>query len=414
MLLDDFDNRSLIDFMRAIGILLVISFHVTIGLASLLEPGAMPDYVAAIPDAFNIMWQALGSEIIFMFSGFLLSYLLLRELASTGRIDVREFYIRRLSRIVPLYAVALAFYATIRDFTPVELLLNMLFLSRVFDVTTIVPVGWSLEVLVQSYVLLPFVVLLFMRSGRPVLCCLAAIAGFLALRYHVFASDPVSYQTPIHALFSGTHTTATQNAAYYLLHYRATPFLLGFLCAYLVIYKEAGLRDWFARPVVTIASFVVALAVIGGSGFLPVQDADSIVYTNTDERFWLWFWIFQRFVFSIGIALLSVTVWFGSSGVVTATRTLAAWHVWHRISANIYSIYLFHPIFLIPGAVIGFRTIDKDQIMPVHIVEILVTIAAVATLSTLFGGITTRFIELPAQRWLRSRFGRTASRESPA
>lgn len=408
MLLDDHANRSLIDFMRAVGILLVICFHVTIGTASLLQPGELPAYVARIPYAFNIMWQALGSEIVFLFSGFLLSYLLLRELVRDGRIDVRDFYIRRLSRIVPLYVVALTLYALARDFNLTELLLNLLFVSRVFGVTTIVPVGWSLEVLVQSYVLLPFVVLLFMKSGRPVTFCVVAMLAFLALRYSIFAADPVSYQTPIHALFSGTDTTATQDAAYYLLQYRATPFLLGFLCAHLVIYEHARLESFFSRRFAVFAMLAIASCLIVGSGFLPVQDAGSSLYTATGDTFWLWFWTLQRFVFSIGIGLLSLTVWFGTSAVVTAIRRLAAWPVWHRVSANIYSIYLFHPIFLIPAAVIGYRTIDRDQIMPVNILEILITILAAAALSTLFGGVTTRYVELPAQKWLRNKFAGAA------
>lgn len=392
--------------MRAVGILLVICFHVVVGLTTLLEPEKMPEYVATMPYGFNILWQALGSEIIFLFSGFLLSYLLLRELVKTERIDVADFYIRRMSRIVPLYAVAIFLYSFLRDLNLTELLLNVLFVSKLFDTHTIVPVGWSLEVLVQSYVLLPLVVLLFMRSGHPVKLCLAAIVFFLALRYWAFAADPVSYRTPIYALFSGTDTTPTQDAAYYLLHYRATPFLLGFLFAYFVIHKDAMLKRLFAAQAATLSLLLLAIAIIVCSGFLPVQDADSALYKLTGDQFWLWFWTAQRFVFSIGIGLLSLTLWYGSSGLVTAINRFAAWRVWHKVSANIYSIYLFHPVFLIPAAVIGFRTIDKDQILPIHLLEVVVTIVVAATLSTLFGGLTTRFLELPSQRWLRARFSR--------
>lgn len=46
MLLDDHDHRSIIDFMRAIGILLVICFHVVLGITTLLEPDQVPAYIA--------------------------------------------------------------------------------------------------------------------------------------------------------------------------------------------------------------------------------------------------------------------------------------------------------------------------------------------------------------------------------
>lgn len=407
MLLDDHDHRSIIDFMRAVGILLVICFHVVLGITTLLEPDQVPGYIAEIPRSLNIWWQAMGSEIIFLFSGFLLSYLLMRELVKTGRIDVRDFYLRRLSRIVPLYAVALALYALVRDFGVGELLLNLLFVSRLFDATTIVPVGWSLEVLVQSYVLLPFVVLFFIRSRSPVIFCLAAIVAFLALRYFAFALDPVSYSTPFYALFMGEDPTDTQQATYYLLHYRATPFLLGFLVAYLVIYRNALLEAAFRHRLVSLAVAVASVLVVAGSAFLPIHDPEGFIYAVASDRFWLYFWTLQRFVFSIGVCGIALVTWYGRSALVRAFVQMSGWRVWKSVSANIYSIYLFHPVFLIPGAAIGFRTVSKEGILPVHLGEVLVTIVAVATLSTLFGTLlTTRYLELPAQRWIRRRFSR--------
>jgi len=407
MLLDDHDHRSLIDFMRAIGILLVICFHVVLGITTLLEADAVPAYIDSIPPIFNIMWQALGSEIIFLFSGFLLSYLLLREHLQTGRINVHDFYVRRLSRIIPLYAVAIALYAMVRDFSFGELLLNALFVSRLFHVTTIVPVGWSLEVLVQSYVLLPFIVLLFLRSRYPIALCTVTIIAFLTLRYSAFAGDPVSYQTPYYALFMGADPTDTQQDTYYLLQYRATPFLLGFLVAYLVIHRDAALEAMFRGGARTLAGFMAALLVVGVSGFLPVHDPDGFIYRLAPERFWLYFWTLQRFVFSAGIAGIALATWYGRSPLIRAFTWLIRWRIWKSVSANIYSIYLFHPVFLIPGAAIGFRTISRDGIFPVHIAEVVVTIVVVATLSTLFGALlTTKFLELPAQRWIRSRFTR--------
>jgi len=405
MLLDEQTNRSVIDGMRAIGIVLVICFHVTIGLATLLEADSMQIYIDTLPGAINIMWQALGSEIIFLFSGFLLSYLLMRELLRSGRIDVRDFYVRRLSRIIPLYLIALALYSLIRNFKPFELLLNLLFVSRIFDATTIVPVGWSLEVLVQSYLILPFVVLLFMRSNHPIKLCLAAIVAFLAIRYFAFSSDPASYTTPIYALFAGTDTTEVQDKAYYLLVYRATPFLLGFLAAYLVVHKDAALRALFARPAMTPLLLLASLLIIASSGFLPVQDPNSPLYDWTNDQFWLWFWTLQRFVFSIGVCMLALCAWYGRSRPNMLMLKVTQWRVWARISHNIYSIYLFHPVFLIPGAALAFRTIEKEQIVPVHLLEFFATIILVTIFATLFGGVVTRFVELPAQGWIRKKLG---------
>ena len=94
-ILDEYRNRRLIDGIRAIGILLVLLFHVLFGLSRVLPEAGMDRLIAGFPAALNIAWQALGTEIIFFISSFLLSYLLLREFALRGSIDIRDYLVRR-------------------------------------------------------------------------------------------------------------------------------------------------------------------------------------------------------------------------------------------------------------------------------------------------------------------------------
>jgi hypothetical protein len=49
--------------------------------------------------------------------------------------------------------------------------------------------------------------------------------------------------------------------------------------------------------------------------------------------------------------------------------------------------------------------LEKEQIMPVHLLEVFATIVLATIFATLFGGVVTRFVELPAQAWIRKRFG---------
>ncbi len=407
MLLDEAKNRAIIDFMRALGIILVICFHVVVGVASLLEADSMPEYIDAVPGAFNILWQAQGSELVFIFSGFLLSYLLLRELRLTGHIDLRDFYVRRAARIVPLYLVGLALYAIVRKWTLTDLLLNLLFISKLTDARTIIPVGWSLEVLVQSFLLLPLIAIAFVRSRIPIVLTLVAIAASLAARYFALIADPESYHVPIHMLLSGFDTPDTIDDLYYHLGYRATPFLLGFLLAYLVLYKTEAIDRLFRGKLAIALILPFALVIIGIAAFLPVQDASSWVYeVMPGERFTFWYWVLQRFVFAIGICLLSLVLWFNRSRLFAPFVRLARLRMWHSVAENIYSIYLFHPVFLIPAAAIGFRTYKAEDVLPVHILELLVTMIVATILSTLFGKVLTKYVEAPSRGWIRKRFGR--------
>ena len=391
--------------MRAIGIILVICFHVVVGLTTLLDAGALDRYIDSMPYTFNIAWQALGSELVFLFSGFLLSYILLREYMRHGRIDIGEFYVRRLSRILPLYLLALMFYALIRDFTLLDLTLNVLFVSKLFGATTIIPIGWSLELLVQSYLLLPFGVLILMRSGHPLKFTVTLIFACLGARYIALFFDPQSYRMHMYEFIFGADAPATQNDLYYLLGYRATPFLLGFFLAYLVIYKEQLLRHMLEQRWILWGTGFVSLFFIILSGFLPLQDQHSFIYQVTNDKFWLWFWTLQRFVFALGFCGLTLCLWFGQTRLLLPVNWLIRRDVLAKISRDIYSVYLFHPIFLIPAAVIGFRTYLVEEIEPIYTLEVIVIIVLVTFLSTVFGEFLTRFAEEPARRWIRNRLG---------
>jgi peptidoglycan/LPS O-acetylase OafA/YrhL len=52
-----------------------------------------------------------GVDLFFVISGFLITTLLLREREETGRVSLREFWIRRALRIFPLYYTVIALYA---------------------------------------------------------------------------------------------------------------------------------------------------------------------------------------------------------------------------------------------------------------------------------------------------------------
>ena len=78
--------RPALDGVRAVSIALVLAFH----LGAPWMPGGY-----------------LGVSVFFTLSGFLITSLLLGERSTTGRIDVRAFYVRRLRRLLPASLVCL-------------------------------------------------------------------------------------------------------------------------------------------------------------------------------------------------------------------------------------------------------------------------------------------------------------------
>jgi peptidoglycan/LPS O-acetylase OafA/YrhL len=88
-----------LDGLRALSVLMVVSAHVN---------GSLVKLIPFIPFWLYLVWGALGVQMFFVISGFLITHLLLKELESTGTISLRRFYFRRALRIFPPFYVYLA------------------------------------------------------------------------------------------------------------------------------------------------------------------------------------------------------------------------------------------------------------------------------------------------------------------
>jgi peptidoglycan/LPS O-acetylase OafA/YrhL len=125
----------------------------------------------------------LGVDFFFVLSGFLITTLLLREEAESGRFSLRGFYWRRLVRIVPVYffvvTLVSAWYILGKGETDYVGLVPWYYLFLVNFLTTGIPLlgpTWSLSVEEQYYLLWPLLLLLLPRRAvLPVLAVLVAV-----------------------------------------------------------------------------------------------------------------------------------------------------------------------------------------------------------------------------------------------
>lgn len=148
----------------------------------------------------------VGVSFFFVLSGFLITYLVLRETAETGRLSLLAFYTRRVLRIWPLYYAALVFpfvvypiislrwlgHATHVNRNPVW---YVLFLSN-FDfirsknqggVGLTPGITWSVAVEEQFYLVWPLLLAAFTGGRRMMVFC-AIIVGSWIFRF-CHASD---------------------------------------------------------------------------------------------------------------------------------------------------------------------------------------------------------------------------------
>ena len=107
----------------------------------------------------------LGVRFFFVISGFLITWLLLSESASPpGKsVSLKDFYIRRALRILPIYFVYLAVIALVAPFhqSAMAWIGNLTFNTNIFMVGGLTVHLWSLAVEEQFYLIWPGVFVLF-------------------------------------------------------------------------------------------------------------------------------------------------------------------------------------------------------------------------------------------------------------
>jgi len=170
-----------LDGLRAVSIIAVIWHHT--------YPAGMSTVMGSI--------GAEGVTLFFAISGFLITTLLLREHDRNGIIDLKEFYIRRILRIFPLYYGTLLIYILVvaliegKNSIGKSFFSNLLyfstFTSNLFvklDGRVIFYFAWSVAAEEQFYLIWPPVLKFFVAYKRiSVLIFLATVAYVSAIQF---------------------------------------------------------------------------------------------------------------------------------------------------------------------------------------------------------------------------------------
>lgn len=181
-----------LDGLRALAILPVVWFHASLSIYLKGVEGQVSAFGGApftSPAGSPVGWLAahgfLGVQLFFAISGFVVTLPFARAAAERiARPSLRRFYLRRLMRIEPPYAIALATYllgvwlvapenARVADY-----LAGLCYLrTAVFgDEPWAFFISWSLEIEVQFYLLAPLFSMVFLLRGRVARRALLAVA----------------------------------------------------------------------------------------------------------------------------------------------------------------------------------------------------------------------------------------------
>ncbi|MEQ1877297.1 MAG: acyltransferase [Bdellovibrionia bacterium] len=337
------DYLPTLDGWRAIAILMVLVCH---GFAMIQGPsGYFP----------NEFWRAitvkgsLGVQLFFGISGFLICSRLLDEETGGGRIGLKGFYVRRIFRILPPYAVNLIAIwllaaSSLIAMTPRE------WWASVFFVRNYVPIGlnegwytghfWSLMVEEHFYLLAPGLLVLVPKTRR--------LGFFLGICAAISLWRTFDFRTQWSSMFLGPGQTFTGRSDVTIdtLFWGAAGALA--VREYREFFVRLAHRAWLTPALISAVILTETVRVPQG-GFV------------------------QGFLI---VSILLSTLLHPQTLVSRALE--AGWLRW--IGRLSYSLYIWNNLFLIPDHIRPVAPLSYLQYPPVNIICVF----AVATLSYYF------------------------------
>jgi Predicted acyltransferases len=326
--------RPELDGIRGIAIGLVVLGH-----------AGVPGFFAA---------GAIGVNLFFTLSGYLITTLLIEEWRSTGRISLRAFYVRRLLRLAPVMLVVLgvtlalaAVHGELGKAIVGDAIGALTYSANWLAIAGVEPyrlgVQWSLAIEEQFYLVWPAVVIVMVVASRVSLSKLAAAAGLLAIGSAAFR-------------FFAYH--AIPGDVYYLSTVtRADSILVG--CA-----LACAPRAWLD---VAATGRRVALALV------------AVLVA--------WTWVRWE-ALSLGLVVADLAGIMLVAGAVTTSSRILGWRPLVALGRISYGLYLWHALILLELRALG--------------VDPLAT-----SIATVGGGVVVAWA---SYRWLESPFLRLKSR----
>ncbi len=353
-----------LDGVRALAVTAVVLYHLgTTG----LRVGGKSTPLA--PGGF------IGVDIFFVLSGFLITSLLLAERATTGKISIKQFYVRRARRLLPaLYTMmAVVSIAAAYGFTAYAARLRGDLVAAFTYVTNwwLIAGGnsyfgggdhppmlthlWSLALEEQFYVLWPLALigLTFLRGRNAVI----TYVGVAVLASTLLAAALYSPWTDPSRIYYGTDTRL------------ATP-LLGALLA--IVFRPWLWKGDLAPPIRRLLNVGGVIAVVGlTAATVFASDQSALLY---------------RGGFLVIAALAGVLVLAAAHPGVLLGRALGVAPL-RWLGERSYAIYLWHwPIFVVtqPGVNVSFNPI-ADTVLRLGF-------------TVLAADLSYRFVETPMRR----------------
>ncbi|MBS1771930.1 MAG: acyltransferase [Bacteroidetes bacterium] len=287
----------------------------------------------------------LGIIMFFVLSGFLITYLLLKEKEKTGRISVKHFYIRRMLRIWPLYYLIvimglflipyIPFFNVpgrtefIHDHFGIKIFFLVFFMPNIIDSiyrATPIPYTdqvWSVGVEEQFYFAWPWLV----KYSKNLFKTLSyIIIGYFVIK---FTFEFLYYIYPDNWYFD--------NANYFMTFFCIDDISLGGLMACALYYKKEKMLKFLFNKYVQIFTYL-SLAVITVKGIA----VPHITYE----------------VYAIFFAVMIINLAANPKTIISFENKILSY-----LGKITYGLYLYHYIAIVAAIKLGMRYVDPNNLV---------------------------------------------------
>ncbi len=307
------------DGLRGVSILFVIFNH--LGIQQLL-----PQQAFFRLRIFPLFSGVTGVNIFFVLSGFLITWLLINELAKTGKINFLHFFARRFLRLLPPLIVFFTCLLLLMGFhyLPANypaVLFSVFYLYNFVPNVFFMPElshTWSLAVEEQFYFTWPFLLLRHFKKRALVTGCLVFILlSILAVYIFNAVYIPFEYKGKTYSLLADGFKTSRWFIP------AAAPIIIGSMSAIILHRHHEKLTNFFHN---NLRSLVLPVLLFSAGIYLP----DVLLPVN---------YIFQAF----GIAIFLVWLYVNQQSRLATILELQPLSYIGKIS---YGLYVYQGLFL--------------------------------------------------------------------
>lgn len=300
------------DGVRGIGAVVVVFSHLP-----LIHNGGIYNFIWNIEHASRLGYLMLDQ--FFLMSGFFITRILLNERVKTGKVLIKNFYMRRVLRIFPIYYISVGVVYLIFNFTLTDLASALTYTFNYYHALNPTPNPlehtWSLSVEEQFYLFWPLLIATIPLSFAAVvtgrIIPAIAIASGLAFSALVGTDDPV---------LSG-------NIVYMSLPTRMLSLSLGgWLAVRELEHKPLGRKNCIRLICAGVAILFADMAA-RSSGIINTQGL---------------YWTIALTSYSMISVAVTATLVFDGGFFASLARRFLEFSLFRTLGSVAYALYLFH------------------------------------------------------------------------